>query len=90
MMMPFNTTTPTSWIVEVYPFNEVLLQNVSVNDPSSNSTVLTSLSPGIIYKIRVAGINTRGIGNFSEISTAQTFRGIAICSLYTLFYSTKC
>ena len=51
------------------------MQNVSVSDPSSNSTLLTDLGPGTIYMIRVAGINTRGVGNFSEFAIAPTFMG---------------
>ena len=51
------------------------MQNVSVSDPSRNSIILTDLSPGTSYMIRVAGINTRGVGNFSEFAIAQTFTG---------------
>ncbi len=70
------TTAPqTSWIVQVYTQNGVLLQNVTVSDPTSNSTVVTGLSPGVTYRMRVAGINTRGIGNYSEVVSGQTFVG---------------
>ena len=81
-MMPLTTTPITSWIIEVYRLDGALVQNVSVSDPSSNSTIVSNLSPGTIYMVRVAGINTRGVGNYSEFATAQTYRGTS----YTLWY----
>ena len=79
-MMPLTTTPITSWVIEVYLLDGVLVQNVSVSDPSSNSTIVSNLGPGTIYMVRVAGINTRGVGNYSEFVTAQTYRGIS-CTL---------
>ena len=61
------------------------MQNVSVSDPSSNSTILTDLSPGTIYMIRVAGINTRGVGNYSEFGIAQIFTGNTFASVFLFF-----
>ena len=62
------------------------MQNVSVSDPSSNSTILTDLSPGTIYMIQVAGINTRGVGNYSEFAIAQTFTGNIFSSCFFYCY----
>ena len=62
------------------------MQNVSVSDPSRISTILTDLSPGKIYTIRVAGINTRGVGNFSEFAIAQTFTGKTFLRCFFLLF----
>ena len=62
------------------------MQNVSVSDPSSNSTILTDLSPGTIYMIRVSGINTRGVGNYSEFGIAQIFTGNTFASVFLIFF----
>ncbi len=71
------TTTPiSSWIVEVYLSGGSLLQNVTITNPNASSTVLSSLNIGTVYLVRVAGINTRGIGNFTSFGTGQTFTGI--------------
>ena len=69
------TTPPMQWIIEVYTLDGSLVQNVTINNPNSTSSMLSSLNPGIMYMVRVAGINTRGIGNYSEFATGQTYRG---------------
>ena len=69
------TTPPMQWIVEVYLLDGSLIQNITINNPNSTSSILSSLNPGIVYMVRVAGINTRGIGNYSEFATGQTYRG---------------
>jgi len=74
-MLPTTTTPQTSWIVQVYLLNGALIQNVTVSDPTSNSTMVTGLDPGEMYMMRVAGINTRGVGNYSAFATGQTYRG---------------
>ncbi len=75
-MMLLTTTPPTSWTVEVYLLNGVLVQNVTVVDPDSNSTVLTNLIPGTTYMVRVAGNSVRGVGNFSDFASGQTYEGM--------------
>ncbi len=37
--------------------------------------MVTGLSPGTMYMVRVAGINIRGLGNYSSFATGQTYRG---------------
>ena len=69
------TTPPMQWIVEVYILDGILVQNFTITNPNSTSSTLSSLNPGIVYMVRVAGINTRGIGNYSEFATGQTYRG---------------
>jgi len=45
--------------------NDVLVQNLTVNTTSNNSVQIVGLHPGTKYQVRVAGINSRGIGAFS-------------------------
>ena len=52
------------------------MQNVTVVDPDSNSTVLTNLIPGTTYMVRVAGNSVRGVGNFSDFASGQTYEGM--------------
>lgn len=59
------TTRIVSWIIEVYLQDGVLAQNISISSASINMTLLINLVPGTFYMIQVAGVNTRGIGNFS-------------------------
>lgn len=73
-MMPLTTTPPTSWVIEVYLLNGSIVQNLSTS-PAINSAVLINLTPGTIYKVQVGGVNSRGIGNYSEFGIAQTYRG---------------
>ena len=71
-----NTTTPpTSWVIEVYLDNGTFIQNETVSDPNITNTTLMSLIPGTEYEVQVAGINTRGVGNFSDMVSQQTYRG---------------
>jgi len=72
--MPATTTPPTSWVIEVYLYDGVAVQNVTISNPLQNYTVLANLTSGTMYMIRVAGVNTRGIGNFSSFSTGLTHR----------------
>lgn len=74
--MTMTTTPPTSWYIEVYLESGERVQNVTVNDPTRDMVVLTNLVTGTVYMVRVAGINTRAIGNFSELQTAKTFEGM--------------
>ena len=41
-------------------------------DPHLYNTTFTDLNPGTEYRVRVAGVNTRGSGTFSEYANAQT------------------
>jgi len=74
--MILTTTSLTEWIIEVYGFDGVLVQNLTISMPNRTSNTMSSLNPGVIYMIRVAGVNTRGVGNFSDFATGQTYRGI--------------
>ena len=73
--LTFTTTPPTAWIIEAYTQNGILVQNVSINNPNSTSSTISSLDSGFMYMVRVAGVNTRGIGNYSEFVTRQTYKG---------------
>ena len=74
MVMTMTTTPVTSWKIAVHLQNGALAQNVSISDPNVTVALLSNLSPGTFYLIQVAGINTRGIGNFSDMVTAQTYQ----------------
>ncbi len=75
MMRPLTTSPLTSWIIQVYLRSD-LIQNVTINDSSRTVAQLNQLIPGTVYMIQVAGVNIRGIGNFSNFVVAQTYRGI--------------
>ena len=66
--MPMTTTPPSSWIIEIYFLNGNLLQNVTIQDPTNTSHIWSGLMPGTMYLVRVAGVNTRGVGNYSELA----------------------
>jgi len=67
------TTTPvTVWVFEAYN-NVSSVPEILFANPNLNSITLLNLDPGVIYTIRVAGVNTRGIGNFSEFATDQKY-----------------
>jgi len=74
-MMVITTSPPTAWIIEIFLINGVFIQNITLNDPTTNATVITSLTPANIYMIRVAGISDIGVGNFTDFATAQTYQG---------------
>ena len=78
-MRVLTTTPPTAWVIEIYVINGVFVRNVTVDGPGTNMTVLTSLSPGTVYMIRVAGISVRGVGNYTDFATAQTYQGTIVC-----------
>ncbi len=73
--MPATTNPATVWVIELYLFDGSAVRTVNVTNPLQNSTVLENLASGTMYMVRVAGINTRGIGNFSSFSTGLTHRG---------------
>ena len=47
----------------------------NVTDPNEDMAVISNLNPGTSYRVRLAGVNTRGIGKFSTFSTAMTSSG---------------
>ena len=71
-------TSLTAWTIEVYTLDGIAVYNLTVNNPNSTSAILSNLNPGIMYMVRVAGVNEIGIGNFSEFATGQTYKGIKL------------
>ena len=47
----------------------------NISDPNEDMAIISNLNPGILYRVRLAGINTRGIGTFSMFSMAMTYTG---------------
>ena len=84
--MPNTTAPPTSWVIEVYLLDGVLVQNVTITDPLSSSTNLTNLSRGTVYMVRVAGVNSQGIGNFSSFAIGETYGGTNIDKHYWVYF----
>ncbi len=74
-MMLLTTSPPTAWIVDVFLLRGGFIKNVTVTDPGRNSTLVSNLSPGVMYMIRVAGITVRGVGNYSDFAIGQTYQG---------------
>ena len=48
------------------------MRRMTQYDPNLYTTTFTDLNPGTEYRVRVAGVNTRGSGTFSEYANAQT------------------
>lgn len=59
----------------MYLEDGTLIQNKTVEDPSITNTSLVGLIPGTTYNVQIAGINTRGVGNFSAIVSQPTYAG---------------
>jgi len=79
-----STTTPVnSLIIEVF-LDDMLVQTNYVSDPNITRYVVSRLNSGRYYYIQVAGINSRGNGNFSELRSALTYYGIARRILYVI------
>ena len=70
--MPDTTAPPTAWTLELSLTSGDLLQQRTEEDPDTTTAIFTDLSAGTEYRVRVAGVNTRGTGLFSDTATAST------------------
>ena len=69
--MTRTTAPPTGWSVELSSNGEVV-DAVGQDSPDFTIASLGGLQPGTQYTVRVAGLNTRGLGNFSEPVTTSS------------------
>ena len=53
----------------------MLDRSENVTDPNADMSVISNLTPGTLYMVRLAGRNSRGLGRFSDFEQAQTWRG---------------
>ena len=67
------TADISSWVIE-YEIEGNTQSRVSetVNDPAARSFNLTMLERGTRYSVRVAGMNVRGLGNWTQKMTVMT------------------
>ncbi len=68
-----------SSVIDVY-FNQSgnFIQRIFLNESEADRYIVSQLEEGTIYYIQVAGINTRGIGNYSSLVPVITYTGMLI------------
>jgi len=55
----------------------------NITDANENMVIIPNLNPGTLYSVRVAGVNTRGIGQFSVFAMAKTLTGKSFETFYS-------
>ena len=68
---PATTDDPNSWVVELST-NAGVLNTTTIQDPGTRHYLFTGLVKGTTYRARVAGVNDRGMGAFSDIVYTNT------------------
>ena len=67
-----DTTAPIiSWILELSPTGGNI-SLVTQDNPQVTNTTFTGLQVATEYRVRVAGVNVRRVGDFSDTATAMT------------------
>ncbi|XP_064396706.1 hemicentin-1-like isoform X2 [Halichondria panicea] len=66
------TSLPEAWFVSLRDSNNIDLCTFIVSEPTTLTYAFTQLGKGSEYIVRVAGNNSRGIGEFSEFVSNQT------------------
>ena len=67
------TASISSWVIEYeIEGNTQSRTSETVNDPAARSFNSTMLERGATYSVRVAGMNVRGLGNWSQRMTVMT------------------
>ncbi len=73
-----NTDPTTAWKIRLSLTNGAVVRSVIENDSRSDTIAFSGLSPGTEYRVQVAGINTRGVGEYSEAVFVRTSGGSAV------------
>ena len=67
------TASISSWVIEYeIQGNTQSRMSETVNDPAARSFNLTMLERGTAYSVRVAGMNVRGLGDWTDKMTVMT------------------
>ncbi len=66
------TSLPEAWFVSLRDSNNIDLRTFIVSEPTTLTYAFTQLGKGSEYTVRVAGNNSRGIGEFSDFVSNQT------------------
>ncbi len=66
------TSPPEAWFVNLRDSNGMDLGTNTVSDPTTLTYMFTQLDKGSEYRVRVAGNNSRGIGDYSEFVSNET------------------
>ena len=69
-LMTDTTHPPIGWDIQLTTGETV--RRMTRYNPHLYNTTFTDLNPGTEYRVRVAGVNIRGSGTFSEYANAQT------------------
>ncbi len=81
--MTNTTDPPTAWLVEFSLTNGEADMNITTMDGTTYSLSLRGLQQGSEYKVRVAGVNTRGAGELSAYATNTSELRIHTLSTHT-------
>ena len=81
--MTNTTDPPTAWLVEFSLTNGEADMNITTMDGTTSSLLLRGLHPGSEYRVRVAGVNTRGAGELSAYATNTSELRIHTLSTHT-------
>ncbi len=73
-----NTDPTTAWKIQLSLTNGEVVRSVIENDSRSDTVAFTGLLPGTEYRVQVAGINSRGIGEYSEAVSVRTSSCLAV------------
>ena len=72
-LMTDTTHPPIGWDIQLsLTTTGETVHRMTPYDPNLYNTTFRDLNPGTEYRVRVAGVNTRGSGIFSEYANAQT------------------
>ena len=72
-LMTDTTHPPIGWDIQLsLTTTGQTVHRMTPYDPNLYNTTFTDLNPGTEYRVRVAGVNTRGSGIFSEYANTQT------------------
>ena len=75
------TAQPLSWTVEISEASSG--KNMATHMVKDTSTRLVDLSKGTVYQLRVAGINVRGVGSFTDYQQRETLVDCKfVCTVY--------
>ncbi len=66
------TSPPEAWFVNLRDSNNVDLGTNTVSDPTILTYTFNDLDKGSVYRVRVAGNNSQGLGDYSDFVSNET------------------
>ncbi len=83
------TSPPEAWFVNLRDSNDMDLGTNTLSDPTTLTYTFTQLDKGSEYSVRVAGNNSRGIGDYSDFVSSETIvdREYCIAILASVYYT---